>query len=119
MPPALSQLALSVAFVTSSAKAGPVKASAKANANVDTSVFMDVTPYVVAGATKELRPRPNVPGCRDSPPRSLFLENLIAASSFNARKRVKNGGSWASGGGRGGKVSISGGGWENVLTNHY
>jgi hypothetical protein len=68
----LSQLALSVAFVTSSAKAGPVKVSAKANANIDTSVFMDVTPYVVAGATKELRPRPNVPGCRDSraPPES-------------------------------------------------
>ena len=42
MPSALSQLALSVAFVTSPAKAGPVKASAKANAKVETSVFMDI-----------------------------------------------------------------------------
>jgi hypothetical protein len=41
-PPALSQLALSVAFVTSPAKAGPVKASANAKANVETSVFMDI-----------------------------------------------------------------------------
>ena len=39
MPPAFSQSAAFFAFVTSPAKAGPVKASAKANANVDTSVF--------------------------------------------------------------------------------
>ena len=44
-PPALSQLALSVAFVTSPAKAGPVKASARAKAIVETSVFMTFLPY--------------------------------------------------------------------------
>lgn len=43
-PPALSQLALSVAFVTSPAKAGPVKASAIAMANIEIRVFMDVSP---------------------------------------------------------------------------
>ena len=40
MPPAFSQSAALVAFVTSPAKAGPVKASAMANANVETSAFM-------------------------------------------------------------------------------
>ena len=44
-PPALSQLALSVAFVTSPAKAGPVKESATANANIETRVFMKLTPH--------------------------------------------------------------------------
>ena len=36
MPPAFSQSAALVAFVTSPAKAGPVKASAKANTNIET-----------------------------------------------------------------------------------
>jgi len=40
VPPALSQLALSVAFVTSPAKAGPVKARAKATTSVEIRVFM-------------------------------------------------------------------------------
>ena len=44
MPPAFSQSAALVAFVTSPAKAGPVKASARAKANTETSVFMEVTP---------------------------------------------------------------------------
>ena len=45
-PPALSQLALSVAFVTSPApaKAGPVKASARARANIEIRVFMILSP---------------------------------------------------------------------------
>ena len=44
VPPALSQLALSVAFVTSPAEAGPVTASAKANASIEANVFMVIFP---------------------------------------------------------------------------
>ena len=44
MPPAFSQSAALVAVVTSPAKAGPVKASAKANANMETSIFMTFSP---------------------------------------------------------------------------
>lgn len=60
-PPALSQLALSVALVTSPAKAGPVKASASANANIEISAFMDITPLVARGVPKELRLTARVP----------------------------------------------------------
>jgi hypothetical protein len=61
-PPALSQLALSVALVTSPApaKAGPVTASAKTNANAEMSAFMYISP-LVAGVPKELRPTARVP----------------------------------------------------------
>ena len=45
VPPVWSQLALSVAFVTSPAKAGPVKARAGASANVEIRVFMTVPRY--------------------------------------------------------------------------
>jgi hypothetical protein len=56
MPPALSQSAWVFAVVTSPAKAGPVKARAKANANVETSAFIDVTPLrLLSGAPRELR----------------------------------------------------------------
>src|SRR4029079_419461 len=40
MTPAFSQSAAFFACVTSPSKAGPVKASANANANVDTNIFM-------------------------------------------------------------------------------
>ena len=49
VPPAVSQSAWFFALVTSPAKAGPVKASAKANANVETSVFMVFLPWVLGG----------------------------------------------------------------------
>jgi hypothetical protein len=55
VPPAFSQSAAFFAVVTSPAKAGPLKASAKAKANVDTSVFMDVTPYGCSGVPGELQ----------------------------------------------------------------
>jgi hypothetical protein len=61
MPPAFSQSALLVAFVTSPAKAGPVKASAKANASIETSVFMDTTPYVWRRAAGKPHLIANVP----------------------------------------------------------
>ena len=44
MPPAFLQSASVFAFVTSAAKAGPVKASAKAKANIETRVFMMFPP---------------------------------------------------------------------------
>ena len=66
VPPAFSQSAAFFAVVTSPAKAGPVKASANASAKVDTSVFMDVTPYDCGG------------GCREnSAPTPRFRANLL------------------------------------------
>jgi len=44
MPPAFSQSAALVAFVTSPAKAGAVKPSARANANMETNVFITFSP---------------------------------------------------------------------------
>jgi hypothetical protein len=44
-------------LVTSPAKAGPVKAIARANANVEMSAFMDILPWLVGGATKTLAGR--------------------------------------------------------------
>ena len=61
VPPAFSQSAAFFAVVTSPAKAGPVKASAKASANVETSVFMDVTPYGCRGCQENSVPTPLVP----------------------------------------------------------
>ena len=55
MPPAFSQSAAFFACVTSPAKAGPVKASAKAKANVDTSIFMVLLLTVGGGVLGELR----------------------------------------------------------------
>ena len=55
MPPAFSQSAAFFACVTSPAKAGPVKASANANANVDTGIFMVLLLTVGGGASGELR----------------------------------------------------------------
>jgi hypothetical protein len=53
VPPAFSQSAALVAFVTSPAKAGPVKASAKANANMEMSAFMTFPPLrLCTGAGK-------------------------------------------------------------------
>jgi hypothetical protein len=44
-PPALAQSAAVFAVFTSWAKAGPVKASARANAKIEIRVFMAFTPY--------------------------------------------------------------------------
>jgi len=52
MPPAFSQSAAFFACVTSPAKAGPVKASAKAKANVDTSIFMVLLLTVGGGGAR-------------------------------------------------------------------
>jgi len=52
MPPAFSQSAWFFAVVTSPAKAGPVKASAKANANVEMSVFMDKLLTMLGGVRR-------------------------------------------------------------------
>src|SRR5262245_34787397 len=57
MPPAFLQSASVIAFVTSWAKAGPVKASAKANTNVHTHVFMGILLTLVCGL-KNLRLTP-------------------------------------------------------------
>src|SRR5262245_56511400 len=56
-PPSLSQLALSVAFVTSPAKAGPVTARASAMATIEIIAFMNVL------LTKLCQP----PACLESP----------------------------------------------------
>src|SRR6185437_7570198 len=61
MPPAFSQSAAFFACVTSPAKAGPVKASAKAKANVDTSIFMVLLLTVGGGVLGELRFNARVP----------------------------------------------------------
>jgi hypothetical protein len=50
VPPALSQLALSVAFVTSPAKAGPVRARVTATASVEIRVFMAFSLYAYSAA---------------------------------------------------------------------
>ena len=52
MPPAFSQSAWFFAFATSPAKAGPVKASAKANANVDTVFSWTLLLTVLGGARR-------------------------------------------------------------------
>ena len=52
VPPAFSQSAAFFAIVTSPAKAGPVKASAKANANVEIRVFMALLLTVVVGGSE-------------------------------------------------------------------
>jgi hypothetical protein len=52
VPPAFSQSAAFFAIVTSPAKAGPVKASAKANANVEMSVFIALLLTVVLGGSR-------------------------------------------------------------------
>ena len=70
VPPAFSQSAAFFAVVTSPAKAGPVKASAKASANVETSVFMAVTPYGLPGGAR-----------RTSFQRSPFHAQLFALAS--------------------------------------
>jgi hypothetical protein len=51
-PPAFSQSAWFFAVLTSPANAGPVTASASANASDETSVFIAFTPYVGGSAEK-------------------------------------------------------------------
>ena len=80
VPPAFSQSAAFFAVVTSPAKAGPVKASAKANANVDTSVFMDVTPYGCRGCEENSVPTPLVP-CKFIGPCAAYLDKAIHSIS--------------------------------------
>jgi hypothetical protein len=63
VPPAFSQSAWFFALVTSPAKAGPVKASVKANANIEMSVFMGFLPYAYyLGAVDNGVPASHVPG---------------------------------------------------------
>ena len=90
MPPAFSQSAAFFAFVTSPAKAGPVKASAKANANVDTSVFTGRYSLRLSGGCQEnSAPTPLVPCTHLFAlrrafwiviPRNLYRLNLVSVS---------------------------------------
>jgi hypothetical protein len=52
VPPACSQSAWFFAVVTSPAKAGPAKASARTNANTETSVFMTLLHTLCSGGPK-------------------------------------------------------------------
>ena len=70
VPPALSQSALVVAFVTSPPYAGPVAASARATASIESRPSMTFLPYACTGACqdrKNVSPRIIVPSMKVLP----------------------------------------------------
>src|ERR1700748_325746 len=94
MPPPFSQSAAFFACVTSPAKAGPVKASANANANVDTSIFMVLLLTVGGGRQENSVSTTHVPSTTYSGYGGLFGYQLhsLLQTQFSIRGRHSSGG---------------------------